>query len=121
MVLTPGDHLLVAHRRLFADDQPRFFVGRVDELDGGILAVTGYSWLRDPVAGGFQRKDDLRTKLVAITSGAIIVYRLPRALALESLRLERVGEHGIFLVDGAGFRMDLAERLPHRAAGFKAG
>ena len=117
MILNPGDHVLVAHRRLFAEDQPRFFVGRVDEWQAGLVAATGYAWMRDPMAGGFQRKDDLRTKIFAITSGAIIVYRLPKELTLDSLRLERTGEHGLDLVDGARFRMDLSERIAHRGKG----
>lgn len=114
MILNPGDHVLVSHRRLFAEDQPRFFVGRVEEWQAGMVAATGYAWLRDPVAGGFQRKADLRTKVFAITSGAIIVYRLPKNVVLEQLRLERQGEHGLELVDGADFHMDLAERISHR-------
>jgi hypothetical protein len=121
MIFSPGDHVLVAHRRLFAEDQPRFFVGRVEEWQAGMVAATGYAWLRDPVAGGFQRKEDMRTKVFAITSGAIIVYRLPKELALEKLRLERVGEHGLYLVDDSHYRMDLAERMAHRAPSPKAG
>jgi len=120
MLFSPGDCVLVSHRRLFAEDQPRYFVGRVDEWQAGIIAATGYSWLRDPVGGGFQRKEDPRTKVIAVTSGAIIVYRLPKDLALDRLRMEQVGEQGTYLTDGAGFRMDLAERLPRRAVGFKA-
>jgi hypothetical protein len=73
------------------------------------------------VAGGFQRKEDVRTKVFAITSGAIIVYRLPKDLEVERLRLERVGEHGLYLVDGAHFKMDLAERMAHRTPAAKAG
>ena len=110
MLLEPGTPLLVCHRRLFADDQPRFFVGRVDACEDGIAKVVGVTWTRD-VTHGFQRKADLRTKLISLHTGTVIVYALPAEVEFEALRLEQPSGHEIVLSDGAKFRMDLSERI----------
>ena len=43
MVLKEGDNILVAHRRLFEKDEVRFFVGRVDAYEAGIVKAPGHS------------------------------------------------------------------------------
>ena len=78
MILNAGDRLLVAHRRLFADDQPRFFIAVVDAYESGVVMASGYSWVRDAFTGGYQRNGDRRTKVFSLVSGSVIVYRLPR-------------------------------------------
>ena len=110
MVLQEGDRLLVSHRRLFADDLPRFFVGIVDAYEHGVARVTGYSWVRDQVRGEILRKEDKRTKIVAIASGALIIYRLPVFVDIESLQIKRGPHREILLSDGDDFEMDLTDR-----------
>ena len=113
MVVTSGAKLLVCHRRLFSEDQPRFFAGVVQACDGNLAKVSGYSWSRDP-GRGFQRKEDLRTKLIALGSGSVIVYELPTGVAIEDLHIEQPGGHALVMTDGKRFHMDLAERMPAR-------
>ncbi len=115
MLLASGSKLLICHRRMFHEDQPRFFVGVVTACDGGIAKVAGYSWTRDPSAG-FVRKEDERTKIVALTSGMVIVYELPMEVDVEEVRIEQPGGHAVVLTDGHSFRMDLAERQIRSAA-----
>jgi hypothetical protein len=110
MLLEKGAKVLICHRRLFAEDHPRFFVGTVDQYADGIAKVSGFSWTRD-AARGFQRKADERTKLIALASGAMIVYEVPASLHVESLRIEQPGGHSVIVTDGARFRMDLSERV----------
>lgn len=114
MIVEKGDKLLVTHRRLFAEDQPRFFVGVVEEYEDGLAAVTGHSFVREPVRGDLVRKPDQRTKLVSIASGNVLVYLLPSATALEELRAEHGPDGSVVLTDGAGLCMDLTDRRhPH--------
>jgi hypothetical protein len=110
MVLETGDKVLVSHRRLFAEDHPRYFTGVVESYAEGIAVVTGHSWVREPFRGEIRRKPDERTKLVSLNSGSLIVYRLPRATDLARLSM-RHGEGGeVALVDDRGLAMDLTER-----------
>lgn len=112
MILEPGMKVLIAHRRLFDGDQPRIFVGTVEGYAEGLARVTGYTWTRDGLRGGYQRKQDLRTKIVALASGTVIVYQLDSGVDLEHLS---IGPEGADIVaqDGRGFRMDLTESHPH--------
>ena len=114
MLFENGTKLLICHRRLFAEDQPRFFVGVVTACEGDLAKVSGFSWTRDP-AQGFLRKDDRRTKIASLGSGATIVYELPAEVQVEELRIEQPGARSVRLTDGRKFSMDLAER-PRRDA-----
>lgn len=109
MLLSNGAKVLVCHRRLFAEDQARYFFGVVEDYSEGVAKVSGFSWTRDPTHG-FQRKPDRRTKLIAVASGSVIVYELERETDLEAIRIEQPGGHAVFATDGAKLRMDLAER-----------
>ena len=110
MLLEIGAKVLVSHRRLFPEDQGRFFVGSVVGCEAGIVKVTGLTWTRDPTHG-FHRKRDLRTKLISLHSGTQIVYELPTNVEVEALRLEQPTGHTVILTDDAKFQMDLSERI----------
>jgi hypothetical protein len=110
MLLSEGAKLFVCHRRLYSEDHPRFFFGSVEMYSEGIAKVSGFTWTRDPTRG-FQRKSDRRTKLIAVASGNLIVYEIPRGVDVEELRIEQLDAHTIVATDGSNFRMDLSERL----------
>ena len=110
MLLDEGAKILVCHRRLFPEDQPRFFVGFVIGCEDGIAKVTGVTWTRD-VAHGFHKKADLRTKLISLHSGTVIVYELPGDVEIEAIRLQQPAGHQIVLCDDRKFHMDLSERV----------
>jgi len=97
-MLNAGDVLLVAHRRLFTEDQPRFFTGVTDSCEGGVGR-------------------DRRTKVFSLTAGSLIVYRLPADCSFAGFELVQTGDHGLVLCDGAGFEMDLTERCHAAGAG----
>jgi hypothetical protein len=77
MLLKEGDKILVAHRRLFEKDEVRFFVGRVEVCESGIVKATGHSYLRDALRGQLVEKADERTKILSLSSGTLVVYQLP--------------------------------------------
>ena len=112
MILETGMKVLIAHRRLFEGDHARIFVGTVEGYEAGLARVTGYTWTRDPFQGGYHRKDDPRTKIVAIASGTVIVYQLDQAVEVASLRIVHEGNE-VIAKDGGGFRMDLTEGHMH--------
>jgi hypothetical protein len=108
MILEPGDRLLVAHRRLFPQDQPRFFLGIVEQYDHGIAVVSGFTFVRETLNGVVKRKDDLRTKILPILSGTLFIYRLPQTLDIQAVHIESA-EGKLCFTDGHGFSMNLAE------------
>jgi hypothetical protein len=108
MLLNEGEKILVAHRRLFAKDAARFFIGRVEAYEAGIVRSTGHSFVREMMTGNMVEKAEPRTKLLSLASGTLIVYVLPEAVSLDDVRF--VAEHGRLAVeDGKGFKMNLAE------------
>ena len=108
-MLESGNKLLVAHRRMFESEQPRYFVGEVVTYDAGIVKLAGYSFARDNMSdGGFLRKDDARIKIVAISSGTFIVYQLPDQTAVEKVHFEAT-DGDLRLTDGNVLNMNLTE------------
>ena len=111
MILEKGDKILAAHRRLFAEDQPRFFTGEVVETQGDVIAATGHSWLRDIFESRMVRKNDRRTKVLSLSSGALILYRLPREVNVDALKLDAGIGSQMVLTDGDSFHMDVSESV----------
>ncbi len=110
-LLRSGDKLLFSHRRLFEADQARYFVGVVDEFENDVVAVTGYTFVWDAMHGRFLQKKDQRTKLLTLSSGTLICYRIPTETNMAELRIEDRGEQPLVLTDGASFEMDMSDRM----------
>jgi hypothetical protein len=110
MILEQGDSILVAHRRLYDRDEARFFIGRVDAYEAGVVKVTGHSYVRDSMGGRVLEKADKRTKILSLSSGTLIVYQLPDNVGLEALKF--VSADGqLVLTDGKGFTMNVTEAV----------
>lgn len=110
MILEIGSTILVAHRRLFLEDQARFFIGNVEAYENGIARVTGHSWVCEQVRGDILRKPDLRTKIVSLSSGTLIAYLLPANLDLTKLKILHKHNQATILTDGGSFTMDISDR-----------
>lgn len=110
MIVGPGDKVLVVHRRLFDEDENRFFVGVVEHFESGIARVTGHSFVRDFIGGQVHTKADPRTKLLSLSSGTLIVYVLSKETAIESVQFVVADDGGITATDGKSLRMNLSEK-----------
>ncbi len=110
MLVPGGAKLLLAHRRLFPEDQPRFFIGTVEAYADGMARISGYSWVREQLRGDILRKRDPRTKLVSLVAGTLLVYVLPDEVDIENLSIEHGTDRDYVLTDGKEFQMDLSER-----------
>jgi hypothetical protein len=108
MVLKEGDKVMVAHRRLYRGDTAHYFVGRVDAYEAGLVRVTGHSYVRDLISGGMVEKTEARTKILAVSSGTLMVYRLPDATSLDTLTFTWA-DGRLSVTDGQGFMMNLGE------------
>jgi len=108
MLLSRGNKLLVAHRRLFETDQERFFVGQVEDYEAGVVKVRGHSYVRDVMSGLVIEKAEERTKILGLSSGTFLVYQLPDSVVVDTLKFE-IDEGRLSLTDGRGFQMNLTE------------
>jgi hypothetical protein len=113
-MLATGDNVLIAHRRLFAGDELRYFLGQVATYDAGLVKLTGRAFTRDALSGDILRKSDVSTKIVSLSSGTLIVYQLPSELDVEAMEF-RSSSGRVSLTDGRGFVMNLTE-APHGGA-----
>ncbi|MCC5826871.1 hypothetical protein [Alkalimonas sp.] len=109
-MLQPNTLVLISYRRLFQEDDSRFFLGKVEAYQDGIVKVCGHTILKDGVSGTMKEKSDCRTKLFSISSGTLIVYELPANLQLNDLHFHSQGIR-LTLTDHASFSMDLTERM----------
>jgi hypothetical protein len=110
-MLTQEDKILIVHRRLFEKDTPRFFVGEVQAYEAGITKVNGYTFAKDMFSGNIQRKPYSRMKIISIISGTFLVYQLPVAVLLDSVRLDSNQDGTLVLKGDGGFSMDVAESI----------
>ncbi len=110
-MLESGDKVLVVHRRLYESDPVRFFCGKVLAYDNGIAKITGYSFGKDMFTGDLKKKSDLRTKLLALSSGTLIVYQIPTTVILDSLSFQFDQDGGLILTDEQDFVMDMSESV----------
>jgi hypothetical protein len=108
MIIAPGDKLAIAHRRLFAEDRLRFFIGTLEAYEEGMARLTGYSWVHEPFAGTFHRKEGARTKVLPLAAGGFITYVLPGTCAVDAVRFEARGGM-LWMTDGMDFRLDMTE------------
>ena len=111
-LLSEGQKLMIAHRRLFPSDDARFFVGAVVAYSAGVVKVRGRTFVRDMSSGRINPKKDERTKIVSLASGTMLVYQLPDSVDLESFAF-RVNENRVSAVDGSGLEMNLDEHPSH--------
>ena len=111
MLLKEGDKLLVAHRRLYDKDDVRFFIGRIEGYEAGVVKMKGHSYVRDGMSGQMIGKSEVRTKILSISSGTLLIYQLPDAVDLDLLRFEIAGS-ALSLTSGEEFTMNLTEH-PH--------
>ena len=111
-ILQVGANLLVAHRRLFATDTPRFFVGRCLAYEAGIVKIVGRTFVRDMGTGGVHAKQDERTKLISLSSGTVLTDELPESVDLADLDFQAY-EGSVIATDNKGFEMNLDEHPHH--------
>lgn len=54
--LRRDDKILVTHRRLFQQVQPRFFIGSIVAYQDDVAKVGGFSWVREHERGTLKKK-----------------------------------------------------------------
>lgn len=105
-----GDRILIVDRKLFHDDNIRFFVGEVEEYDDGIVRARGYPFHLSPYeVTAIERHGEERMRVLSLSS-AVVVYRLTRETDIEKLELRR-SPKSLQLTEDARVLVDLSEWL----------
>ncbi len=108
--LKDGDRVLIVDRKLFKDDNTRFFVGVIEEYDDVAVRVRGYPFHLSPYEiSGSERHGDERVRVVSLFAGDLI-YLLPRELDASKVQLRR-SPKSLMLTDGEALSVDLSEWL----------
>ncbi|MCA9191293.1 MAG: hypothetical protein KDB03_06015 [Planctomycetales bacterium] len=108
MILSPQDVVLVSNRRMFPNDETRYFLGRVLASEDTLVKIEGYSFVRDLANGHVIKKDERRVKILSLASPGFLVYQLPSELQVDAAHIESQNGDAI-LVDDHGEWMNLAE------------
>jgi hypothetical protein len=104
----PGESVHVIERRLFSGDVRRHFVGEIEACTNGALRVTGRLFVYDSGASAFQRKAELRTRLIPLDN-RVIINILPEGISLDDVCYAHDADGNLTLTDGAAFELDISE------------
>lgn len=110
-VVRVGERIHIITRRSFGDDVRRHFVGEVEQVQRDMLRLRGYAFVFHAGRNEFERRPELRTRILSMADANHIVNVLPTHLAVESLGY-RVVEGRTVLTDGRGFTLDINEFGP---------
>jgi len=108
MILQKGEKIHVIHRRHFEKEPHRHFVGVVDAYDDGIVRATGHVFAVDFVKFAFFRRPDVRTRLIAIASGDVLVNIIPPEVDLEKVVYQQ-DKKCLRVTDGKKWNLDISE------------
>jgi hypothetical protein len=108
MILQQGEKVHVIHRRHFEKDHHRHFIGTVESYDCGVARVTGHVYTVDPVKFSYVRRPEMRTRIISIVSGDLLVNVLPPQVALEKITYKQE-KSAVRVTDGSEWHLDISE------------
>ena len=108
MILKPGEKIHVIHRRYFEKETRRHFVGIVEDYEGGVARASGYVYGLDRVKFTFVRRPELRTRIIALASGDVLVNVIPDHVNLAAIEYKIVKKN-LRVTDGSDWYLDLSE------------
>lgn len=109
VILNPGEKIHVIHRRQFEKDARGHFGGQVPTCEHGLARASGCAFVvNDLNKHMFVKRPDRRTKLIPISSGAVIVNVLPESVDLEQVHYE-LKDSTLYVTDGKSRRIDVKE------------
>lgn len=108
MILRSGEKIHVIHRRLYEKDQHRHFIGTVEAYENGVARVIGHVYTVDTAKFQYVRRPEVRTRLISIISGDLLVNVIPPAVDLEKISY-RQEKRSVRVTDGSDWHLDLSE------------
>lgn len=107
MVLKHGEKLHLIHLPRYEGDAHRHFVGAIEAVDGPLIRVKGYLFAKEGKTNEFKRREPLRTRIVSLHSGAVLVNVLPDSVQIEKVVYRPAGGGGFAITDGSDWHMDI--------------
>ena len=108
MILQKGEKVHIIHRRHYEKDRHRHFVGIVDAYEEGMARVTGYVYTVDASKFTFIKREDIRTRIVSIVSGDVLINILPPKVDIEKI-VYKQERKAVRVTDGSDWHLDLSE------------
>jgi hypothetical protein len=108
MILEKGEKIHVIHRRHMEKEPHRHFVGIVDAYENGIARVTGHIYAVDWVKSAFFRRPELRTRIVSLMSGDVLVNVIPPHVDLEKI-VYKQEKKSVRITDNEKWHMDISD------------
>ena len=106
MVINAGEYVHIIHRQLFHNDAQRHFAGTVESREGNLIRVKGYLFAMDSSHSQFVRREQLRTRVVALDD-AIIVNVLPSYVKIDQITYTHRPNGDIHITDGTDWHFDI--------------
>lgn len=106
MIFNTGQYVHIIHRQLFHDDAQRHFVGTVEAHEGNLILVKGYLFAVDSTNSRFVRREDLRTRVIAL-SDAVIVNILPSHVKIDEITYTHRPNGDVHVTDGTDWHLDI--------------
>ena len=107
MILKTGEKILIIHRQLFDGDARRHFVGTVEMCDGTLARVNGYLFALETKLNQFVKRDTLRTRIIPLDCGSVIVNVLPEQVQIEKVTYKHRTGGDILVSDGGDWHLDI--------------
>lgn len=108
MILETGEKIHVIHRRHFEKDPHRHFIGTVNAYEDGVARVTGHVYTVDPVTFAYVKRKETRIRLLAVSSGDIIVNIIPPSVDFDKITYKQERK-AVRVTDGSDWHLDLSE------------
>lgn len=108
MILKQGEKVHIIHRRIYEKDHHRHFIGVVDVYDLGVARVTGHVYTVDTVKFTFMKRPEVRTRLISVVSGDVLVNIIPGKVNLEKITYKQERK-AVRVTDGSDWHLDLSE------------
>lgn len=108
MILRSGEKIHVIHRRFYDKDQHRHFIGTVEAYENGVARVVGNVFTVDTVKFQYIRRPETRTRIIALSSGDLLVNVIPPHVNLDKISYKQE-KKGVRVSDGSDWFLDLSE------------
>lgn len=108
MILKKGEKIHVIHRRIYEKDHHRHFVGVVESYEQGVARVSGHVYTVDPVKFSFIKRPEIRTRLISIISGDLLVNIIPPDVDLSKVTYKQERK-AVRVTDGSDWHLDISE------------
>ena len=107
-ILSAGEKVHIIHRRYLEKEPHRHFVGTVEAYEGGVARVTGHLFTVDPIRFEFFRRPEVRTRLVSLLSGDVLINIIPSEVDLDTITYHQQAK-ALRVTDGLKWHLDLSE------------